>query len=181
MKLKIKMTIDILMTILLILLMMYQVIGQKLHEYYGVAMLTLFIIHHIWNINWYKNFFKGKYKTACTLNTIVNFALLVFMLCLGFSGIIIYRHVFTFLPINRSMTTARTIHMATSYWSFVLISVHLGLHWGMIIGIFQRLVKGKNHTRLLEFILRLVALTFSGYVSHLFCESRNNFLYVSKK
>ena len=116
MKPKIKMLIDISMTALLILLMTYQITGEKLHEYCGAVMLALFILHHILNIKWYGNLWKGRYKAARILNTIVNFALFVSMFCLGFSGIVMSRHVFAALPINGPMATARTMHMAASYW-----------------------------------------------------------------
>ena len=36
-KMKIKMGIDFLMTVLLFLLMSYQIIGQKLHEWFGTG------------------------------------------------------------------------------------------------------------------------------------------------
>ena len=50
---------------------------------------------------------------------------------------------------DRSVVTvtalmARSMHMAASYWGFVLMSVHLGMHWGMIVGMFRRLLKGRK-------------------------------------
>lgn len=45
------------------------------------------------------------------------------------------RHVFVALSINDCMTTARIMHLAASYWGFVWMSVHLGMHWNMILGV----------------------------------------------
>lgn len=163
MKQKIKMFVDILMTLLLILLMSYQVTGDKLHEYCGTAMLALFIIHHILNIKWYGSLLKGRYKAVRILGTIVNFALLISMLCLGFSGIVMSRHAFAFLPIKGPMATARTMHMAASYWGFVLMGVHVGLHWAVVTGMFRRLTKGKSISGWQVWLLRLAALVFAGY------------------
>ena len=160
---KIKMLIDVLMTLLLILLMAYQITGQKLHEYCGTAMLVLFLLHHILNIKWYKNLLNGKYRALRIFSTLVNFALLVSMLCLGFSGIVMSRHVFAFLPINGPMATARTMHMAASYWGFVLMSVHIGLHWVIATGMFQRKMKGKRIPEWSVWIFRLMAFIFAGY------------------
>lgn len=89
-----KIEIDFLMTILLLLLMAYQVIGQKLHEWFGVIMLVLFIIHNILNIRWYTNLFQGKYKPVRILQTILNFMVLTSILFLGYSGIIMSLHFF---------------------------------------------------------------------------------------
>lgn len=144
MKLKIKIGIDFLMTALLLLLMVYQVVGETLHEWFGAAMLVLFLVHNILNIKWYKNLFKGKYKPVRILGTVLNFAVLATILSLAYSGIVMSRHVFAFLLIDRGMALARVMHLSGSYWGFVLMSLHLGLHWGMITRMLRKLTGGKN-------------------------------------
>ena len=161
-KMKVKMGIDFLMTILLILLMAYQIVGEELHEWFGAGMLVLFIIHNILNIRWYANLFKGKYRPVRILGTILNFAVLADILILGYSGIIMSRHLFDFLSINRGMALARVLHLCGSYWGFVLMSLHLGLHWGMVIGMFGKLSGGKKRP-VLVWILRLFAIAVAGY------------------
>lgn len=161
-KMKIKIGIDFLMTVLLLLLMAYQVVGETLHEWFGAAMLVLFIAHNILNIKWYKNLFHGKYKPVRILGTTLNLVVLAALLSLGYSGIVMSRHLFAFLPINRGMALARVMHLAGSYWGFVLISLHLGLHWGMIIGMFRKLTGGKKLLALV-WILRLFAAAIAGY------------------
>ncbi len=166
-KMKIKMGIDLLMTVLLLCLMAYQITGEALHEWFGAGMLLLFIAHHILNIRWYGNLFKGKYKPVRILQTFVNFSVLISMLCLGYSGIVLSRHVFAALPISGPMATARSMHMAASYWGFVLMSVHLGMHWGMIVGMFKRLLKGRKMPGAAVWGLRLAVAVIAGY--GLFC------------
>lgn len=63
------------------------------------------------------------------------------------------------------MATARTMHLAASYWGFVLMSLHLGLHWRMILGIGRKLKKKK--LQISVWILRLPSLAIAGY--GLFC------------
>ena len=36
------------------------------------------------------------------------------------------------------MGFARLLHMAASYWGFVLMALHLGLHWGMFLGMARK-------------------------------------------
>ena len=163
MKLKIKMGIDLLMTALLLCLMAYQVTGQKLHEWFGAGMLILFIVHNILNIRWYGNLFKGKYKLLRIVQTIVNVSVLISMLCLGYSGIVMSRYVFAALPIHGPMATARSMHMAASYWGFVMMSIHLGMHWGMIVGMFRRLLKGRKLPNVSVWGLRLASIVIAGY------------------
>ena len=65
------------------------------------------------------------------------------------------------------MVTARSMHMAASYWGFVLMSLHLGMHWGMIVGMFRRLLKGRKLPGAAVWGLRLAAAVIAGY--GLFC------------
>ena len=111
-KMKIKIFIDILMEAFLLLLMSVQVTGELLHEWFGVGMLLLFIVHNLMNIRWYVNLGKGRYKLIRILRTVVNFAAFVAMLSIGFSGILMSRHIFAFLPISNGMALARVMHLA---------------------------------------------------------------------
>ncbi len=90
------------------------------------------------------------------------------MLCLGYSGIVMSRYVFAALPISGPMATARRMHMVASYWGFVLMSFHLGMHWGMVTGMFRRLLKGrtlpgKKLSDISVWVLRLVVVLIAGY------------------
>lgn len=163
MKTKIKIGIDFLMTVLLLLLMAYQITGQKLHEWFGTGMLALFILHNILNVKWYGNLFKGKYTLLRIIQTAVNICVLGSMLCLGFSGVVMSRHVFAALPVNGPMATARSMHLAASYWGFVLMSVHLGLHWGMIMGMFKKVLKGGKFPETAVWVIRAAALAIAVY------------------
>ena len=42
-------------------------------------------------------------------------------------------YVFRFIPSFGSISLARRIHMVASYWGFVMMSIHLGFHWHMIL------------------------------------------------
>ena len=127
MKMKIKTAADILMTAALPVLMCYSIVGETAHEVIGIAMFGLFILHHILNFGWIKSLFKGKYDLRRIVNTAVNALVFLCMIGLMYSGIVISKHVFTFVNIGGAMT-ARTIHMLCAYWGLVLMSVHLGMH-----------------------------------------------------
>lgn len=49
-------------------------------------------------------------------------------------GIILSRHVLSFLSINGGRSAARKLHMLSAYWGFVLMGIHLGFHWSMMLG-----------------------------------------------
>lgn len=137
-KQKCKIALDICMTLLLFVLMAYQITGQLAHERIGAAMFVCFIAHHILNARWAGNLLKGKYTGFRIFQTAVDLLLLIDMLALMVSGIQMSRYVFTFLPGFGSIATARRLHMLASYWGFALMSVHLGLHWGMVTGMLRK-------------------------------------------
>lgn len=58
-KLIAKILVDIGMTLALLMLMSYSLIGEAAHEWIGSTMFVLFIVHHCLNIQWCKNLFKA--------------------------------------------------------------------------------------------------------------------------
>jgi hypothetical protein len=151
---KIKAVVDALMTIALPALMAFQITGQWLHEWLGAGMLLLFAVHNSLNVRWYANLPKGGYKPLRILRTVINFGILAAVLSLAYSGIVMSQHVFRFLPIHGGMALARSLHMAGSYWAFVLMSMHLGLHWGMV---------SVKLSKLPVWVLRIIASVAAGY------------------
>lgn len=133
MKGKMKMAVDVLMTAALLFLMGYQFWGETAHEWAGAGMFALFLAHHILNGNWHKNLFRGKYPPMRIFLTMVDVLTLLFMVLEMYSGIILSRYVFAFLPIKSGLALARRLHILGSYWGFLFMSLHLGLHWNMII------------------------------------------------
>lgn len=156
-KMMLKMGIDLVMTVLLLCQMAYMLVGETAHEYLGTAMFVLFILHHLLNRNWYRSLKKGRYGAVRILQPAVNTLMLLCMLGLMVSGVILSREVFAFLPIQGGMGFARILHMLASYWGFVLMSVHLGLHWDMVMGMARRLSRTKESAAARTVVLRLLA------------------------
>ena len=128
MKKRIQLIIDITMAVLLPLLMAYSLIGEAFHEVVGTAMFVLFIVHHILNRKWYGVLFKGKYTARRVFQTVLNTLLLVVMILQPVSGILMSKHLFTFLPSLPISAQVRSIHMLLAYWGYVLMCVHAGTH-----------------------------------------------------
>lgn len=153
------MIIDISMTVLLPLLMAYSLIGEKFHEAAGTAIFVLFVIHHILNRKWYGALFKGKYNARRIFQTVLDMLLLAFMILQPVSGILMSKHLYTFLPVLPVSSEARGIHMLLAYWGYVLLSIHAGTH---LISPMRKLY-GKNKK------LYAVVCTAGGCVSAYGC------------
>lgn len=137
-KMVLKICVDIAMTVALLLLMAYALIGEAAHEWIGVSMFVLFVLHHILNGRWSSNLLKGRYTPFRIWQTLLVLLVLVFMTGSMISGIILSRHAFDFLAIRSGQSWARTVHLLCSYWGFVVMSLHLGLHWSMMMGMARK-------------------------------------------
>lgn len=157
-----KIMIDMAMTVLLLLLMARQITGDSAHEWLGAGMFVLWIAHHILNGGWYSHLFKGKYMPVRILQMVVNFAVFLSMLGLMVSGIILSRKVFAFLPISGGVAFARSLHIVSAFWGFVLMAFHLGLHWNMVLGMVRNAV-GAVPSGPLRILPRMAAVLIAGY------------------
>ena len=124
----IKRLVDAAMTVLLLLLMAYQVTGEALHEWIGIGMTALVVVHQILNRKWYASLFKGKYNGYRILSTAINTLLLLAIGLTAFCGMSMSGHAVPFLYGMAPVSFARQTHLALSHWSFVLMGLHLGLH-----------------------------------------------------
>ena len=131
---KFRISLDITMTILSIILMggNYLFPADLVHEILGVALFVLWAVHIALNRHWYGAIFRGKYNPYRVMQTIINCGILICALFLMISGIILSNHIFTFLNIQGGLGFARIAHLLASHWYYLFMSLHIGLHVSMI-------------------------------------------------
>lgn len=168
----VKVIVDLLMTVLLLLLMAFMLTEQEIHEWLGTGELMLFIAHHVLNRKWIGNLGRGTYTPFRVFQTIL--AALVFLSMLGsmVSGIMMSRYVFAFLSIRDGMAFARMLHMLCAYWGFIFLSAHLGLHWGMMMGLLRKAAGLKAGNPARTAILRVLACGIAVYGGYAFGKHR---------
>ena len=161
----VKICVDIAMTIAMLLLMAYQLVGEEAHEWIGIGMFALFVSHHLLNYAWSRNVFKGRYNARRICQTILVIMILLCMVGSMVSGVILSRYALAFLDIHSGMSWARSVHMLSAYWGFVLMSIHLGFHWNMMIAMAAK----PFHTKTSEFstagvvVMRVLAALIAVY------------------
>lgn len=156
-------SIDIIMTVLLLVLMAYHITGNGLHEWLGILLIVLFIIHHILNWKWYSSLFKGRYTIFRSLMATVNTLLFLAMAGMAVSGILLSREVFGFLNLRGGMF-GRRLHMVSTAWGFCLMAVHIGLHMGMVTGMAKKMLcKDRQSKKTVRCIVRLFPVLISIY------------------
>lgn len=137
-KQKVRLAVDLGMTVLLPLLMAYSLVGETAHEWLGIAMAALFLLHQLLNLGWYKGLFQGRYTVFRIALTVVNILLLADFLLLFYSGLDLSKHLLPMLPELGSASLSRVLHLSGSHWGLVLMSVHLGLHMHRFATLFQK-------------------------------------------
>ena len=158
------------MAALLPLLMAYSLIGETLHEIAGSLMLVLFVAHHVLNRKAISAMLKGRQTPGRAFAAAVNILLFVFMILQPLSGILMSKHLYTFLPTEGVSYICRSLHLPIAYWGFVLMSVHAGFHVSPLI---SRIKKNGQKTvfRILILLISLYGLYafisrgFPGYMS----------------
>ena len=157
----IKIITDIVMTVVLLFLMSYSMIGEAVHEWLGIGMFALYILHHGLNSKWSGRLLKDKYTPYRIWQTALVVLALASMLGSMVSGVILSRSVLSFLPITGGQSWARTLHMLSAYWGFIFISMHLGLHWSIMMGMAGRLWKKKSAVQ--SWSVRAIGFLIAGY------------------
>lgn len=169
-KRKFQIVVDILMTVMLPLLMAYQLIGEAFHEWLGICMFLLFLCHHLLNKHWHRTLLKGRYHWFRLLGTVIDILLFIIMIALAMSGAMMSKHVFSFLNIEGGIGNARILHLLASYWGFVLMSIHIGLHWHRMAGMLKPTSHSENGMIGYRIMLRIVSVMYLCYGAYAFIQ-----------
>lgn len=151
-----KRMIDILLCIGFLCMMGYHMFSKQLHEYLGIILMIVVVIHLYFNKRWYRSIGKGKYSFSRIVLTIINITLSMLGVCCMFSGIMM-NHYLPFSQHLFSISTMRMIHMVSSIWFYIFIGLHLGWH------LFKAI---KNIKKRLPFfhIMSIVMVMYAGVI-----------------
>ena len=147
-----KILIDIGMTICLLLLMPYSLLSEIAHEWIGMAMLVLFISHHILNHKWVTSVRKGKYNAFRVIQTVLVIIMLILIMGSMISGILLSNHIFKWIKISGTYMTARQIG------DYLIMRMHF-VFYDYEKGIFPFL---------LDYLAVMILIVFIGYYSGVF-------------
>lgn len=171
-KRKFQIVIDLMMTALLPLLMAYQLIGEAVHEWLGIGMFLLFLCHHLLNSHWHRNLLKGRYNRVRLVGTVIDILLFIIMISLAVSGVIMSKHIFVFMQIGSGIGSARIMHLLASYWGFVLMCIHAGLHWNMVSYMIKRAIKKDESAVKMHITLKIAVPAICIYGVYAFVKQK---------
>ena len=151
---KFKICVDIMMTAALYACMAYMLVGEEAHEWIGSGLALLFILHNALNRKWYAALLTGRYTPLRAFQTAVNLLCLASMAAAAVSGAAMSRYIYDIPFLSGGASLARTVHMLAAYWGYCFISLHLGLHWSMMLGMMKNAAAPQRAPRWVTPLLR---------------------------
>ena len=148
------------MTVALLLLMPYGLVGESAHEWIGMGMFALFVAHHILNRKWLLAVGKGKYTPIRMVQTALVGIIFLSMFGSMISGVVLSRYVFAFFPKHGGYELAQQVHILCAYWGFICMSLHLGFHWSMMLAMAR---KHLQPSKIRTWALRIAGYSFATY------------------
>ena len=151
---KFKICVDIMMTAALYACMAYMLVGEEAHEWIGSGLALLFVLHNALNRKWYAALLTGRYTPLRAFQTAVNLLCLVSVAAAAASGAAMSRYLYDIPFLSSGASLARTVHMLSAYWGYCFISLHLGLHWSMMLGMMKNAAAPQRAPRWITPLLR---------------------------
>lgn len=159
----IKHTVDVALFAVVMGLMSHQLMENALHEWIGIAALLLVAIHIVLNRRQMLALFKGGPSAAKVLTATVDVVLAVSYLVTMVTGAAMSSYAVPFLFGIVPVMSAQAIHLAGSYWSMVLVGLHIGMHWRPVV----RAIIGGRKAMGSILLAAGIALTVFGLVAFL--------------
>lgn len=139
----------------------YWWLGNTAHELAGTAMFLLLVVHVIFNRRFYGTMAQTRREAREAFNAAVTLALLAAMAVLLVTSVLI-SNALPDLMSSFGGFTVRRIHTLAAYWALVIVAVHLGLRWPLIMGATRRLLglsaPNVGRTRALRLVALAVAI-----------------------
>ena len=151
---KFKICVDLMMTAALYGCMAYMLVGEEAHEWLGSGLALLFVLHNALNRKWYAALLTGRYTPLRLFQTAVNLLCLASMAAAAVSGAAMSRYIYDIPFLSGGASLARTVHMLAAYWGYCFISLHLGLHWSMMLGMMKNAAAPQRAPRWITPLLR---------------------------
>ena len=118
--------VGVLLAVDLIAVMATALVQEAPHEFLGIALFALVVIHVVQTRRWFTALGRGRWGAARVIQLVLIAGLAVCLIGQIASALILSKHALAFLPALPGAAWARSAHMLCSYWFFVLAFAHFG-------------------------------------------------------
>jgi hypothetical protein len=134
--LRIRLLLDFLAVAFIIACLAYWWLDNLSHELFGTALFVLVIVHNVFNRRWYGGVTKRKLDAVRIVNLVTIACLAIGMTIMLVTSLLVSRNLFPFTALSGAFAV-REIHMFAAYWVLLIIAVHLGTRWEVVMNVFR--------------------------------------------
>ena len=129
----VRLATDAALLLLLLVVMAYSFTGNTVHEWMGIALVVLALVHLFLNKRWFVSLVKGKYNWRRMATSLINVLLILSFVVLVLLSMPISSEVFPFVHLYEEEMWPATWH------------IHLGTQWARLMKYFPKaLVSGSS-------------------------------------
>lgn len=133
--LALRLAMDLTALALFFLALAYYWLDNAAHEIMGTAMFVLLVAHNTLNRRWYRGL-PRRQEPRRTMDKVLVLCLLAAMGTLLVTSVMISQTVFVAVA-SPDAFTARRIHVLAAYWALLLVAIHVGIRWRVVLGLLQ--------------------------------------------
>jgi hypothetical protein len=159
---RIRLLLDFLTIALVIACLAYWWLDNLSHELFGTALFALVIVHNVFNRRWYGGVAKRKLDAARVVNLVTIACLAIGMTIMLVTSLLVSRDLFPFTALSGAFTM-REIHMFAAYWVLLIIAVHLGTRWEVVMNVFRTTFGIRTPNGVRAWSARIVALVVATW------------------
>lgn len=153
---RVRLLLDFLAVALIIACLAYWWLDNLSHELFGTALLLLVILHNVFNKRWYGGVAKRKMDAVRIVNLATIVCLAIGMTVMLVTSFLVSRDLFPFTALSGAFAVRET-HMFAGYWVLLVIAVHLGTRWSVVMNV-VRSTFGVQQSVVLAWIARCLTL-----------------------
>jgi len=157
---RLRLLLDFLAVALVIACLAYWWLDNLSHELFGTALFVLVIVHNVFNKRWYGGVTKRRMDATRIVNLVTIFCLAIGMTVMLVTSLLVSRDLFPFTALSGAFAV-REIHMFAGYWVLLIIAIHLGTRWTVVINTIQSTSRLASPSTLWTVVLRAVALSIA--------------------
>jgi hypothetical protein len=132
------------------------------HELFGTFLFALIIVHNVFNRRWYGKIAQSASDLPRLINAVMIISLAIGMIIMLATSLMISRDLFRFTAVGGAFAV-REIHMFAAYWVLLIMAVHLGTRWQVVMNVARGFVGMKQPSRLRSVFLRLIAVVIAAW------------------
>ncbi len=133
---RVRLLLDFLAVALVVACLAYWWLDNLSHELFGTALFVLVIVHNVFNRLWYGGVAKRKVDAARIVNLVTIVCLAIGMTVMLVTSLLVSRDLFPFTALGGAFAV-REIHMFAGYWVLLIIAIHLGTRWRVVMTVFR--------------------------------------------